>query len=99
MAEPPPEGRAAIESCADGSPQVAYVWAALDGDELVTAHLASEQQKLKNVARDPPRRAPRRAADTERGPGTRFPPMSNPPAGFVMHISVDRGGGYGPWSD
>jgi hypothetical protein len=53
MAEPPPEGRAAIESCADGSPQVAYVWAALDGDELVTAHLASEQQKLKNVARDP----------------------------------------------
>ena len=140
MAELPPEARAAIESGAlahlvtinaDGSPRVACVWAGLDGDELVTAHLASEQRKLKNVARDPrvalsvelPTRNAvgmqhyvvvhgrarvtegggpellHRLAQIYVGPGTRFPPMSNPPPGFVMHISVDRVGGYGPWSD
>jgi PPOX class probable F420-dependent enzyme len=37
---------------ADGSPQVACVWAAVDGDDLLTAHLGP-QQKLRNVARDP----------------------------------------------
>jgi PPOX class probable F420-dependent enzyme len=38
---------------ADGSPQVSIVWVGLDGDELVTAHLAPNQQKLRNVRRDP----------------------------------------------
>jgi len=38
---------------ADGSPQVACVWVGLDGDELVTAHLAADQRKLRNVRRDP----------------------------------------------
>jgi PPOX class probable F420-dependent enzyme len=140
MAELPTEARAAIESGAlvhlvtinsDGSPQVACVWAGIDGDELVTGHLAANQQKLKNVARDPrvalsvelPTRnaigmqhyvvlhgrarvteggAPEllhRLAQVYVGSGTRFPPMSNPPPGFVMHISIERVGGYGPWSD
>jgi PPOX class probable F420-dependent enzyme len=40
-----------------------------------------------------------RLAQVYVGPGTRFPPMSNPPPGFVMHISVDRVAGVGPWSD
>ena len=31
------------------------------------------------------------------GPGTAFPPMPNPPAGFVAHIAVDRVAGMGPW--
>jgi PPOX class probable F420-dependent enzyme len=140
MAELPAEARAAIESGAlahlvtisgDGSPQVACVWVGIEGDELVTGHLAPTQQKLKNVARDPrvalsvqlPTRnaiglqhyvvvhgrarlteggAPEllhRLAQVYVGPGTRFPPMSNPPPGFVMHISVDRVGGFGPWSE
>jgi len=38
---------------ADGSSQVTVVWVGADGDELVTAHLNPEQQKLKNVRRDP----------------------------------------------
>jgi PPOX class probable F420-dependent enzyme len=38
---------------ADGSPQVSCVWVGLDGDEIVSGHLRAEQQKLKNVARDP----------------------------------------------
>lgn len=32
------------------------------------------------------------------GPGTRFPPMPDPPPGCVVHITVDRVGGSGPWS-
>jgi PPOX class probable F420-dependent enzyme len=37
----------------DGSPQVTCVWVGLDGDELVSGHLASTQRKLENVRRDP----------------------------------------------
>ena len=40
-----------------------------------------------------------RLAQVYVGPGTRFPPMSDPPPGFVMHISIDRVGGFGPWSE
>ena len=36
----------------DGSPQVTCIWVGLDGDQLVSGHL-SEQQKLRNVRRDP----------------------------------------------
>jgi len=36
----------------DGSPQVSVVWVGLAGDDLVTGHLR-EQQKLRNVRRDP----------------------------------------------
>jgi PPOX class probable F420-dependent enzyme len=37
----------------DGSPQVAVVWVGLDGDEIVAAHLNPDQQKLRNLRRDP----------------------------------------------
>ena len=33
------------------------------------------------------------------GPEVRFPPMPDPPPGFVMHVEVDRVGGLGPWQD
>lgn len=115
----------------DGSPQVAVVWVAVVGDELVTAHLDGRQQKLKNIRRDPrvaisfeaetandvgmrhylvvhgqaritESGAPellRELAQTYVGPGTEFPPMPNPPEGFLNHISVERVTGNGPWSD
>ena len=35
----------------DGSPQVTVVWIAVDGDELVAAHLA-EHQKVRNIRRE-----------------------------------------------
>lgn len=38
---------------ADGSPQVTCVWVAVDGDDLLTAHLNPRQRKLENVRRDP----------------------------------------------
>jgi len=36
----------------DGSPQVTVVWVAIEGDEIVSAHL-SVHQKIKNIRRDP----------------------------------------------
>jgi PPOX class probable F420-dependent enzyme len=37
----------------DGSPQVTCIWVGLDGDEIVSGHLAPDQRKLRNVARNP----------------------------------------------
>jgi PPOX class probable F420-dependent enzyme len=57
----PESARAVLESDAlahlvtvnrDGSPQVSVVWVGLEGDEIVSGHLR-EQQKLRNVRRDP----------------------------------------------
>jgi len=31
------------------------------------------------------------------GPEAKFPPMENPPPGFLMRIAVDRVSGVGPW--
>jgi len=36
----------------DGSAQVSIVWVGLEGDDVVSAHLR-EQQKLRNIRRDP----------------------------------------------
>jgi PPOX class probable F420-dependent enzyme len=36
----------------DGAPQVTCIWVGLDGEEIVSGHLR-EQQKLRNVRRDP----------------------------------------------
>jgi PPOX class probable F420-dependent enzyme len=38
---------------ADGTPQVTCVWVAVEGDELVSAHLNPGLRKLDNVRRDP----------------------------------------------
>jgi PPOX class probable F420-dependent enzyme len=57
----PDSARALIESGAlghlvtvgnDGAPQVTCIWVGLAGEHLVSAHLF-EQQKLRNVRRDP----------------------------------------------
>lgn len=39
-----------------------------------------------------------RLAEIYIGPGVRFPPFDNPPAGHVIHITVNRVGGVGPWA-
>lgn len=39
-----------------------------------------------------------RLAQVYIGPGVKFPPMENPPAGYVMHITPERYAGVGPWS-
>lgn len=32
------------------------------------------------------------------GPDVKFPPMPEPPEGFVTHITAERFGGVGPWA-
>jgi PPOX class probable F420-dependent enzyme len=39
-----------------------------------------------------------RLARTYLGPDVRFPPMDDPPPGYITHITVERIGGVGPWS-
>jgi PPOX class probable F420-dependent enzyme len=137
--ELPASARAVIESGSlahlvtlnsNGTPQLTCIWVGLDGDEIVSGHLRGEQQKLRNVARDPrvslsiegvevqppglkqylvvhgrarleEGGAPellQRLAHVYLGPDVRFPPMDDPPPGYVMRIAVDRIGGIGPWA-
>jgi PPOX class probable F420-dependent enzyme len=39
-----------------------------------------------------------RLARTYLGPGVTFPPMADPPAGYVLRITPHRVTGLGPWS-
>ena len=39
-----------------------------------------------------------RLAHTYLGPDVTFPPMPDPPPGFVMRTTVERLGGVGPWA-
>jgi PPOX class probable F420-dependent enzyme len=38
-----------------------------------------------------------RLAERYLGPGVRFPPMPNPPPGYVIRITPERFSGNGPW--
>ena len=37
-------------------------------------------------------------AATYIGPGVKFPPYDDPPPGYILHITVDRVSGLGPWN-
>ena len=111
----------------DGSPQVTCVWIGVEGDELVSGHLANHR-KLENVRRDPRvtltfegteiqppglkeylvvhGRARveeggaadllQRLAHVYLGPDVKFPPMEDPPPGYVLRTTVERIGGVAP---
>jgi len=40
-----------------------------------------------------------RLAEVYIGPGVKFPPMENPPPGYITRIRVDKIGGVGPWTE
>jgi PPOX class probable F420-dependent enzyme len=40
-----------------------------------------------------------RLAHTYLGPDVKFPPMPDPPPGFVTRVTVERLGGVGPWNE
>lgn len=139
MTDIPPSVRTVLNSSAlahlvtleaDGSPQVTLVWAGLDGDEIVTAHLP-EHRKIRNIRNDArvalsfetgghndmglaeylviygtarvteggAAEVLQDLAHTYLGPDVKFPPMDNPPPGYLTHITVDRISGVGPWQD
>jgi PPOX class probable F420-dependent enzyme len=37
-------------------------------------------------------------ARTYMGPDVKFPPLDDPPPGYITHISVERVSGVGPWA-
>jgi PPOX class probable F420-dependent enzyme len=39
-----------------------------------------------------------RLAGSYIGPGVRFPPMADPPPGYILRIVPERFGGVGPWA-
>jgi PPOX class probable F420-dependent enzyme len=39
-----------------------------------------------------------RLAQVYIGPGTKFPPMDNPPPGWILRITPERVSGMGPWT-
>jgi PPOX class probable F420-dependent enzyme len=39
-----------------------------------------------------------RLAYVHLGPEVKFPPMDDPPAGYILRIAVERFGGVGPWT-
>jgi len=113
----------------DGSPHITLVWAGLEDDEIVCAHLGA-YHKVKNIRRDPrvalsmetggkneigldnylvvsgrariaEGGAPellQRLAYAYIGPNVKFPPMDNPPPGYVTHIVAEHVSGVGPWA-
>ena len=40
-----------------------------------------------------------RLADVYLGPGTKFPPVDDPPPGYVLRITPASLGGVGPWAE
>lgn len=69
----------------DGSPQVTVIWIGLDGNELVSGHMA-RHVKLRNIERDP------RVAlsfDAPREPGAALNPYAVLKARATVHPSDD----------
>jgi PPOX class probable F420-dependent enzyme len=40
-----------------------------------------------------------RLAEVYLGPGVKFPPMDDPPPGYVIRTTAERIGGVGPWTN
>ena len=113
----------------DGSPQVTLVWAGMDGEDIVSAHLY-ESIKVQNIRNDgrvaltfecetksdmglseylviygqasiEQGGAPellQKLARVYMGPDVKFPPMDDPPPGYINRVKVERISGVGPWT-
>lgn len=70
--------------------------------ERVTAYGLHEYLVIYGTARVTDGGGPevlQRLAHTYLGPDVTFPPMPDPPPGFVTRVTVDRLGGVGPWNE
>jgi PPOX class probable F420-dependent enzyme len=78
-------------------PRVALSFEAPTSDDLGLRHYLV----VHGVARVTEGGAPEllhRLAQTYVGSGTVFPPMPDPPPGYVVRVRVTRVGGHGPWN-
>jgi PPOX class probable F420-dependent enzyme len=112
---------------ADGRPHTTIVWVGMDGDDVIIGKMA-EDQKVKNIHRDPRVSFSMEAEGSQMGmgnylvvegtavvtqggaaallqkyakryigPDAKFPPMPDPPAGFIIRITPSKVRGMGPW--
>lgn len=82
----------------DGRSQISIVWIGLDGDEIVAGHLPSIGRSATSVVIQEWPYLLQRLDRVYLGADVKFPPMSNPPPGYITHITVERLGGVGPWA-
>ncbi len=76
-------------------PRVALTVISLDRSGTMTPYLS-----INGTARIEEGGAPELLAELAKtmiGPNAKFPPMNNPPPGFLTRITVDKVGGVGPW--
>ena len=76
-------------------PRVALTVISVDRSGPMTPYLS-----IKGTARIEEGGAPElltELAKTMIGPNARFPPMDDPPPGYLMRITIERIGGLGPW--
>ncbi len=84
----------------DGTPQVSVIWVGLDGDTR-EANGMQHSLLIHGTARVTEGGAAQLLFDLGKvyvGPGAEFRPSTDPDAGFIVHLSVDKLGGIGPWN-
>lgn len=76
-------------------PRVALTVISLDRSGAMTPYLS-----IDGTARIEEGGAPELLAELAKtmiGPDAKFPPMDDPPPGFLTRIRIDKAGGVGPW--
>jgi PPOX class probable F420-dependent enzyme len=76
-------------------PRVALTVISLDRSGMMTPYLS-----INGTARIEEGGAPELLAELAKtmiGPNAKFPPMDDPPPGYLTRITIDKIGGVGPW--
>jgi hypothetical protein len=76
-------------------PRVALSVISLDRSGMMTPYLS-----INGTARIEEGGAPELLAELAKtmiGPNAKFPPMDDPPPGYLTRITIDKIGGVGPW--
>jgi PPOX class probable F420-dependent enzyme len=79
-------------------PRVALTVEVAGANPVGLAHYLIVYGKARLVAGGAPELL-QRLAEVYLGPGVKFPPFDDPPPGQVIHITPERIGGVGPWSN
>ena len=77
-------------------PRVAVSFEATTANDIGMRHYLVVQGRARITEGGAPEML-HRLAQTYIGPGTPFPPMPDPPPGFLTHVAVEKVSGNGPW--